>query len=106
MKGEKPDEKEPETDAELVTMLRALYTAGDYSGGARDDFWDLVSNYIGWILDLAERGAKKPSKAARGAAGGRARMAALSPERRSEIAKQAAAARWQNANDGQPQDGK
>lgn len=82
----------PKTDAELVKQLRALYDASDYSGGARDDFWDMMSFYTNWIVALAERGAKKNNPAR--ANGGHARMAALSPEKRTEIAKKAAAARW------------
>lgn len=89
-----PDD-EPTTDAELVTRLRVLYTAADHSGGARDDFWDCVSIYTSWILELAERGAKrrKPNPEGHRNAGLK-RAASLSPERRSEIAKLAAEARW------------
>lgn len=89
------EDVEPTTDAELMDRINKLYAAGDYSGGARDDFWDMVSTHVGWILDLANRGAKrrKNNPAARRAAG-LARAASLSPERRSEIAKQAAEARW------------
>lgn len=92
-----PDD-EPKTDQELVTRLRVLYTAADHSGGARDDFWDTVSDHIGWILELAERGAKrrKTNPELRRAAGLK-RAASLTPERRSEIAKQAAEARWAKA---------
>lgn len=89
-----PDD-EPKTDQELVTRLRALYVAADHSGGARDDFWDTVSVHIGWILELVERGAKRrKTDPARRRAAGLARAASLSPERRSEIAKRAADARW------------
>lgn len=89
-----PDD-EPKTDAELMTRLFALYAAGDHSGAARDDFWDNVSFHIGWILDLAKRGAKRNAKRKPDAKnGGLIRDANLSPERRSEIAKQAADIRW------------
>lgn len=93
-----PDE-EPKTDAELAVRLRILYAASDHSGGARDDFWDLVSYHIGWIVDLVEVGAKvkrrrndEPNPKRQEA--GRKRAASLSPERRSEIARQAAQTRW------------
>lgn len=89
-----PDE-EPTTDAELVGRLSALYAAGDHSGGARDDLWDCVSAHIGWIIDLAKRGAKRNAKRKPNAKnGGVERAKVLSPERRSEIAKTAANARW------------
>lgn len=78
-----------------MDRLNKLYVAGDYSGGARDDFWDLVSIHIGWLLELANRGAKrrKPNLEGHRAAGLK-RAASLTPERRSEIAKKAAQARW------------
>lgn len=90
---------EPKTDAELATRLRALYAASEHSGGARDDFWDTVSCHIGRIVDLVEKAAKVKrdrgvTARSAGVAGGRARMAALSPERRSEIARSGAEARW------------
>lgn len=89
-----PDD-EPETDAELIDRLFKLYAAGDHSAGARDDFWDTVSNHIGWIIDLAKRGAKRNAKRKPDAKnGGTIRAQRLSPERRSEIAKLAADARW------------
>ena len=89
------EDVEPTTDAELMDRLNKLYAAGDYSGGARDDFWDLVSFHIGWILELAQRGAKRRKRNLElHRAAGLARAASLSPERRSEIAKTAAAARW------------
>jgi hypothetical protein len=89
-----PDD-EPTTDAELIDRLLKLHAAADHSGGARDDFWDTVSFHIGWILDLATRGAKRNAKLKVGALnGGLIRAAKLSPERRSEIAKQAANTRW------------
>lgn len=88
-----------------MARLKALYAAGDYSGGARDDFWDLVSFHIGWILELAERGAKRRKKSPElHRAAGLARAATLSPERRSEIARLAAKARW-SSGDGAKQDG-
>jgi hypothetical protein len=90
---------EPKTDAELAERLRVLYRAGDHSGGARDDFWDCVSFHIGWIIDLVEIAAKVKRRRADGPnpkrqAAGRAHAAALSPERRKEIATAAARARW------------
>lgn len=91
-----PDD-EPETDAELIDRLTKLYAAADHSGGARDDFWDAVSFHIGWILDLAKRGAKRNAKRKPNALnGGLIRAAKLSPERRSEIASAAAKARWRD----------
>ncbi len=91
-----PDTK-PETDAELIERLSALYAAADHSGGARDDFWDTVSCHIGWILNLAKRGAKRNAKRKPDAKnGGVERARALSPERRSEIAKLAANVRWRH----------
>lgn len=45
---------------------------------------------------LVKKPPPKASQAARGAVGGDARAAALSPERRSEIAKDAANKRWGN----------
>lgn len=87
---------EPKTDAELMDRLNKLFAAGDYSGGARDDFWDMVSHHISWIMELANRGAKlRKRNPERHRAAGLARAAALSPERRSEIAKAAAKARWE-----------
>ena len=56
------------------------------------------------IVDIAtgkdSRAQKKPEPKGRagGLAGGKARAKALSPEKRKEIAKQAANARWSNAN--------
>lgn len=90
-----PDE-EPKTDAELARRLRALYDAGEHSRSASDDFWDCISHHIGWIVDLVEKAAKTKSsrKAGAGQAGGIARANKLSPERRAEIAKAAANARW------------
>jgi hypothetical protein len=44
--------------------------------------------------DEAEAPAKDPNAAALGKKGGAARAAALSPKKRSEIAKKAAASRW------------
>jgi hypothetical protein len=92
-------DEEPETDADLAIRLRALYVAADHSGGARDDLWDTVTAHIGWIIDLVEIAAKLRKR--RNSApnplrqeAGRKRAAALSPERRSEIAKAAADARW------------
>lgn len=90
---------EPATDQELARRLRVLYEAAEHSGGARDDFWDCVSYHIGWIVDLVEVAAKvkrrrneTPNPLRQEA--GRKRAAALTPERRSEIATQAAQARW------------
>jgi len=90
---------EPSTDQELAQRLRALYNASEHSGGARDDFWDTVSYHIGWIVDLVEVAAK--IKRRRNATpnplrqeAGRKRAASLSPERRTEIARAAATARW------------
>lgn len=89
------EDVEPTTDAELMDRLNKLYAAGDYSGGARDDFWDLVSHHIGWIMDIANRGAKLRKRSPeKHRAAGLARAASLTPERRTEIAKQAAQARW------------
>jgi hypothetical protein len=93
-----PDE-EPKTDVELAQRLRALYVAGDHSGAARDDFWDTVSFHIGWIVDLVEVAAKikrrrNDTPNPKSQAAGRARSAALSPERRAEISRAAANARW------------
>ena len=89
------EQTEPRTDAELVERLSVLYAAAGHSGGARDDFWDTVSHHIGWILDLAKRGAKRNAKRNPDAKnGGIERAKALSPERRSEIARTAANARW------------
>ena len=87
-------DSEPKTDEELARRLRVLYDAAEHSGGARDDFWDTVSYHIGWIVDLVERGSRKTKRSAAGQIGGRARMAALTPERRKEIAQKAANARW------------
>lgn len=105
-----PDD-EPTTDAELATRLRVLYAASSHSGGARDDFWDCVSYHIGWIVDLVEIGAKvkrrrndAPNPKRQEA--GRKRAASLSPERRSEIAKQAAAARWSGVSSRGDTDGR
>ncbi len=88
-----PDD-EPETDAQLMDRLTKLYAAAEHSGGARDDFWDTVNFHIGWILDLAKRGAKRNAKRKDAKNGGLIRAANLTPERRSEIARQAAKARW------------
>lgn len=91
-----PDD-EPTTDAELIDRLVKLYAAGDHSAGARDDFWDTVSAHIGWIIELAKRGAKRNAKRKPDAKnGGLIRAANLSPERRSEIARDAANKRWGN----------
>lgn len=91
--------EEPQTDRDLAIRLRALYGASDHSGGARDDFWDCVSFHIGWIVDLVEIAAKVKHRRndtpnPKRQAAGRKRAAALSPERRSEIAAAAANARW------------
>lgn len=95
---------ESETDQELARRLRALYEAAEYSGGARDDFWDCVSHHIGWIVDLVEVAVKvkrrrneAPNPLRQEA--GRKRAATLTPERRSEIATQAAHARWHPQTD-------
>lgn len=93
-------DEEPGTDAELATRLRVLYAASDHSGGARDDFWDTVSIHIGWIIDLVEIAAKVKKRRndtpnPRRQEAGRKRAASLSPERRAEIARAAANARWQ-----------
>lgn len=88
------ENREPQTDQELAAKLRALATAAEYSRGASDDFWDCVSLHVGWILQLVERGAKRDKNRYAGHAGGIARMAALTPEQRREIAKKAAKARW------------
>lgn len=86
---------EPKTDAELAERLRVLYAASEHSGGARDDFWDTVNLHIGWIVDLVMRAAKKNKmRKLNPINGGTARAAKLSPERRTEIAKTAAEARW------------
>jgi hypothetical protein len=82
------------SDEELVKRLRALYDAAEYSGGARDDFWDLVSTYTGRIIELAVKGAKLRGRSKSGVIGGRARAESLSPERRKQIAQNAANARW------------
>jgi len=87
---------EPETDEDLLERMTALFAAAPYSQGAFDDFWDCASVNMDRILDLANRGIKKTRRKEAGRAGGIARMASLSPERRSEIAKQAADARWGN----------
>ena len=92
-------DEEPSTDFELATRLRVLYDAGEHSRGAADDFWDTVSVHIGWIVDLVEIAAKVKRRRdgtpnPKSQAAGRARAAALSPERRSEIARQAAQERW------------
>lgn len=89
-----PDD-EPKTDAELIDRLTKLHAAADHSSGARDDFWDTVTFHIVWILDLAKRGAKRNAKRKPNPLnGGLIRAAKLSPERRSEIARNAAKARW------------
>ena len=49
---------EPSTDQELARRLRALYSASEHSGGARDDFWDTISHHIGWVVDLVEIAAR------------------------------------------------
>lgn len=90
-------DEEPQTDADLVRRLRVLYEASDHSGGARDDFWDCVSHHIGWIVDLAERGARKKARDPSGQSrGGFTAAAALSPTERTERARLAANARWHN----------
>lgn len=46
------------------------------------------------IGEVEDTRLKQPAKRKSGLAGGKARASSLSPERRSEIAKKAAAARW------------
>ena len=61
---------------------------------------DAVSSHAGAVIVRALRGAIKASSRVRAGkvAGGIARAAALSPERRSEIARKAAAKRWGKTN--------
>jgi hypothetical protein len=75
-----------ENDGEAA-FLRRLYLAL-----ANQEPIQFTDAHVRWIDDDAPAVAepKQPGKAN----GGRARAAALSPERRSEIAKKAAAARW------------
>ena len=54
---------------------------------------DVIGNNIK-IEDTVVDDGKDPAAKARGAKGGKARAAKLSPERRKEIAKKAAAKRW------------
>ena len=48
----------------------------------------------GEVADVAPDDGKDPDATALGAKGGKARASSMSPERRAEIAKQAAAKRW------------
>lgn len=64
---------------------------------------DVVGNAVmiariatGEIEDVPEDDGKDPAAKALGAKGGKARASKLTPEQRSEIAKKAAAKRWQN----------
>lgn len=81
-------------DVALVEKLTALHAAAPHSTGANTDFLIALHYNMDRVLALAARGAKKSGHHRGGALGGKARAAALSPERRSEIAKQAADARW------------
>lgn len=64
---------------------------------------DVVSNavLVGRIAtgDTTEDRGVMPSRAKGGKAGGRARATSLSPDRRAEIARRAAAKRWESGSD-------
>lgn len=72
------DRKRPRDPNQLAKLITAIAT-GDVQDAVTDDGRDLAAVLLG------RRGGLK---------GGRARAEALSPDRRREIAKKAAAARW------------
>lgn len=83
----------PEISIEIVC------TNGSPRFRVRTGWLDLadLKRMVGWIdaiRKLDDAPAVRESKKRGGAAGGAARAAALSPERRSEIAKSAAETRW------------
>lgn len=77
-KGPKGQKRHADTAANAVHVMKVL--TGEATDDAPDD-------------------GKDPAAKALGAKGGAARAAKMSPERRSEIAKKAAAKRWARAGD-------
>lgn len=87
---QKATQERPTGQQRLAALIREIgdaLDAGESPGALAEQFWPRIQ-------DLAQGNAAATLGRKGGKKGGRARAKKLSPERRSEIAKKAAAARW------------